>query len=60
MKNWFPDSSNNYECNSDYTDCEKRITIRKKLKSRSRRVKTSKTKSKMSELSSVIDESNDS
>ncbi|KYM77400.1 hypothetical protein ALC53_12140 [Atta colombica] len=41
MKNWFPDSSNNYECNSDYTDCEKRITIkRKKLKSRSRRVKT--------------------
>ncbi|KYN44294.1 hypothetical protein ALC56_01265 [Trachymyrmex septentrionalis] len=56
MKNWFPDSSINYECNSDYTDCEKRITIkRKKLKSKSRRVKTS-TKPKMP---SVIDESND-
>ncbi|KYN28058.1 PREDICTED: uncharacterized protein LOC108770735 [Trachymyrmex cornetzi] len=59
MKHWFTDSSNNYECNSDYTDCEKRIIIkRKKLKSRSRGVKTS-TKPKTSELSSVIGEGND-
>ncbi|KYQ60758.1 hypothetical protein ALC60_00205 [Trachymyrmex zeteki] len=57
MKNWFPDSSNNYECNSDHTDRGKHITIkRKKLKSRSRRAKTS-TKSKMSELPLVINES---
>lgn len=55
LKNWFPDSSNNRDCNSD---CDTNITTKKKkLKNRSERVRASMN-SKILELSSVIGESN--